>query len=251
MIELLSIDLSNYCTKQCPFCYNHSTKEGNVMWKPEEVIAFAKDCVQHGVQAVSLGGGEPFEYDGILDVIDALTPVCHLSVTTNGLPLVRPDGISWKTLKEHQPDKIHISLHNPDSEKELNRVLMEIRTLEKVVGVRAGCNLLVSASKIDACKRAYATLRHFMTPKQIIMVPMRYTDTPSLARFASVSGSDPFQSPSCLLGCQKPENFASVSWDKKVNFCSYAEGKEPLLELSYAGLMDALSRVKWKSCQAH
>ena len=106
MIELLSIDLSNYCTKQCPFCYNHSTKEGNVMWKPEEVIAFAKDCVQHGVQAVSLGGGEPFEYDGILDVIDALTPVCHLSVTTNGLPLVRPDGISWKTLKEHQPDKI-------------------------------------------------------------------------------------------------------------------------------------------------
>lgn len=71
MIELLSIDLSNYCTKQCPFCYNNSTKEGNVMWKPDEVIAFAKDCVAHGVKAVSLGGGEPFEYDGILDIIDA------------------------------------------------------------------------------------------------------------------------------------------------------------------------------------
>ena len=71
-IELLSIDLSNYCSKQCAFCYNHSTKEGNTMWKPEEVIGFASDCVAHGVRAVSLGGGEPFEYDGIFDVIDAL-----------------------------------------------------------------------------------------------------------------------------------------------------------------------------------
>ena len=24
MIEQISIDLSNYCSKQCPFCYNHS-----------------------------------------------------------------------------------------------------------------------------------------------------------------------------------------------------------------------------------
>ena len=40
MIELLSIDLSNYCSKQCLFCYNHSTREGNTLWKPQEVIDF-------------------------------------------------------------------------------------------------------------------------------------------------------------------------------------------------------------------
>ena len=28
MIEQISIDLSNYCSKQCPFCYNHSRPEG-------------------------------------------------------------------------------------------------------------------------------------------------------------------------------------------------------------------------------
>ncbi len=248
MIEQLSIDLSNYCTKQCPFCYNHSTKEGNVMWKPEEVIAFAKDCVAHGVKAISLGGGEPFEYDGILDIIDALQHICYLSVTTNGLPLVRPGGISWKTLKEHAPDKVHVTLHNPDSEKELNRVLMEIRTLEKVACVRAGCNLLVADSNIDACKHAYSILERFMSPQSIILVPMRYGDTPSLARIASVSRQYPFQAPSCLLECKKPENFVSVSWDKKVNFCSYAGGKEPLLSLDYQGMIDALARVKWQSC---
>jgi hypothetical protein len=174
-----------------------------------------------------------------------------VSVTTNGLPLVRPDGIFWKTLKEHSPDKIHVTLHNPDSEKELNRVLMEIRTLEKVVGVTAGCNLLVADSKIEACKRAYETLRRFMTPKQIILVPMRYGDTPGLARFASVSRHDPFQAPCCLLECKRPDNFISVSWDKKVNFCSYAGGKHPLETLDYDGLMKALDKVEFKTCMNH
>ena len=90
MIELLSIDLSNYCSKQCTFCYNHSTKVGNTMWQPSEVIAFASDCVAHGVKAVSLGGGEPFEYDGVFDV----TPFI-LCVTCRSLQTDCP----WKTMK--------------------------------------------------------------------------------------------------------------------------------------------------------
>ena len=57
------------------------------MWKPQEVIDFASDCIEHGVKAVSLGGGEPFEYNGVFEVIDALYPKCYLSVTSNGLPL--------------------------------------------------------------------------------------------------------------------------------------------------------------------
>ena len=87
MIELLSIDLSNFCSKQCSFCYNHSTREGNTVWLPDEVIRFASDCVSHGIKAVSLGGGEPFEYEGVFEVIDALFTRCYLSVTSNGLPL--------------------------------------------------------------------------------------------------------------------------------------------------------------------
>jgi hypothetical protein len=31
------------------------------MWQPQEVISFALDCIAHGIKAVSLGGGEPFE----------------------------------------------------------------------------------------------------------------------------------------------------------------------------------------------
>ena len=119
-IELLSIDLSNYCSKQCSFCYNHSTREGNTVWKPSEVIDFASDCINHGVKAISLGGGEPFEYEGIFEVIEALYPKCYLSVTSNGLPLEKHEV--WHKLEQFKPDKIHITIHQPDNEAEVNRV---------------------------------------------------------------------------------------------------------------------------------
>jgi hypothetical protein len=39
-----------------------------------------------------------------------------------------------------------------------------------------------------------------------------------------------------------------LTWDKKVNSCSFASGKEPLESLDYNGLEQALRRVKWGSC---
>jgi len=61
------------------------------MWTPSEVISFAKDCVANGIKAISLGGGEPFEYDGVFEVISALQPIVYLSATSNGLPLTNDD----------------------------------------------------------------------------------------------------------------------------------------------------------------
>lgn len=245
MIELLSIDLSNYCSKQCSFCYNHSTKDGNVMWKPDEVIVFASDCVQNGIKAVSLGGGEPFEYDGIFDIIDALYDKCYLSITTNGLPLLNNDV--WENLMQHKPDKIHVTIHNPDNSHEVERVLNQIRLLQ-TTDIKPGVNLLVGADKVDAAQFVYAQLTGIINADQIIVIPQRFGNTPTPKQLASVAGGKPFQSQSCLLACKRPDNFASVSWDKKVNSCSYAPGKQDLKSLDYRGMKEALDNVIWKSC---
>lgn len=244
-IELLSIDLSNFCSKQCPFCYNHSDMKGNVLWKPEEVIAFAKDCVNHGVKAVSLGGGEPFEYDGIFQIIDAIQPIAYLSVTTNGLPLLDKDV--WQALLEHKPDKIHITIHNPDNDKEFQRVSEQIKNLSDT-GITVGVNLLVAANKLEYCRNAYTELRSILTQKQIILVPQRFDKTPTAKQLAYVTGNEKFQAPSCILECRAPENFCSVSWDKKVNFCSYAGGKQPLENFTYQGVIKALELIQFQSC---
>ena len=245
MIELLSIDLSNYCSKQCSFCYNHSTREGNTMWKPSEVISFASDCIKHGVKAVSLGGGEPFEYEGVFDVIETLYPLCYLSVTSNGLPLENVEV--WHRLERCKPDKIHITIHQPDNEKEVQRVEALLPRI-KAIGIRPGLNLLVGADKIEEATNVFQRMMQILDGSQIILVPQRFSNTPMPKQLASIAGGKPFQSPSCLLACKRPENFCSVSWDKKVNSCSFAPNKEPLETLDYAGLVNALGKIKWEKC---
>lgn len=246
MLELLSIDLSNYCSKQCPFCYNHSTREGNTMWKPQEVITFTADCVKTGgVKAVSLGGGEPFEYEGVFEVIDALFPLCYLSVTSNGLPLENPDVLD--KLTKHKPDKIHLTIHQPNRQVEVDRVERQLQQIAGI-GITPGVNLLVGADKVEDVRRVYERLSRTLEPKQIILVPQRFSNTPTPKQLSYVTGGTPFQSPSCLLGCKPPENFCSVSWDKKVAPCSFAPCKEPLSALNYAGLHSALRNVRWRPC---
>lgn len=152
-IEQISIDLSNYCSKGCPFCYNSSSRDGSTSWKPSEVIEFAKSCIEGGVKAVSLGGGEPLEYEGVFDIIEALYPLTYLTLTTNGLLLDSPSIID--SLKFHKPDKIHISIHNSDNETEVSRVLRQI-TLLMDLGIKPGVNLLINANKLSSVNRCMA-----------------------------------------------------------------------------------------------
>lgn len=245
MIEMLSIDLSNYCSKQCSFCYNHSTKRGNVMWTPSEVISFAKDCITHGVKAVSLGGGEPFEYDGIFSIIEALYSLCYLTITSNGLPLDNPD--IWNQLRLQHPDKIHLTIHRPQSEEEVMRVVRQLNALEKI-GIKPGVNLLVGKDNLPAAITAFEEVSKVLATEQIILVPQRFGNTPAPRELAKVAKNRPFQSPSCLLACTPPSHFASVTWDKKVGKCSFTAGKEPLPTLNFEGLCAALSMESFKSC---
>lgn len=215
------------------------------MWEPHEVISFCSDCIENGIKAVSLGGGEPFEYDGIFEIIDSLYPKCYLSITTNGLPLMKEEV--WNKLMLHKPDKVHITIHNPDNNSEVERVMAQIERL-KETGIKPGVNLLVSADKVDAAKVVYSKLKEIINADQIIVIPQRFSNTPTPKQLSVVAGGKPFQSPSCLLGCKRPTVFVSVSWDKKVNSCSYAPNKENLKTLDYKGLTDALKNVNWKSC---
>ena len=203
MIEMLSIDLTNHCSKACDFCYNRSHRLGATEWATEEVIAFSKDCISHGVKAISFGGGEPFEYPGIFNIIEAIKKIAFVSVTSNGLPLLDED--LFLKLKQNSPDKIHITIHYPDNAKEVERVINQIIRIKE--------------------------------DTQIIPSDL-----------AVITAGEPFQSPSCLLRCSHTGSFASVSWDKKVNWCSFAGGKEPLQDTTYAALIEALSTVRFTSC---
>lgn len=247
MLDRISIDLSNFCSKQCDFCYNHSTKEGNVMWTVEDLIPFVLDLHKHGIEAVSFGGGEPFEYDGIFDLISGLMDELYVSVTSNGLPL--ENKTVFERLLQNKPDKIHITIHHPENTAEVDRVIKMVVKIAEA-GIKSGVNLLVSDFNVEEGKKIYSRLlKNGIFSDRIILIPRRFTCEPTPKQLAEIAGGKPFQSPACLTGCKRPEEFCSVSWDKKVNWCSYAGGKQPIKELTYNGLMEALNKVEFECCK--
>ena len=245
-LQRLSIDLSNRCSKACDFCYSGSFPDGKTMWQPEEIFDLVKDCAKNGLQAVSLGGGEPFEYEDVFEVISVLTPILFVSVTSNGLPLKNRE--IWNKLLKNKPDKIHFTIHNPENDEEINNTLYLIGLLKKK-NIKAGINLLVSSDRIEETKQLTQRLvRLGISRKEIIFVPRRFSLQPTPQQVLEAAGNEPFQSPSCLVDCRPSERFCSLSWDKQVNFCSYSPSKATLQEISYNGIINALDSINFKTC---
>ena len=217
------------------------------MWRVEELIPFVLDLHKHGIDAVSFGGGEPFEFDGIFDLISGLMDELYVSVTSNGLPL--ENKTVFERLLQNKPDKIHITIHHPENTAEVDRVIKMVVKIAEA-GIKSGVNLLVSDFNVEEGKKIYSRLlKNGISSDRIILIPRRFTCEPTPKQLAEIAGRKPFQSPACLTGCKRPEEFCSVSWDKKVNWCSYAGGKQPLKELTYNGLMEALNKVEFRSCK--
>src|SRR5499426_4719450 len=123
-IERVSIELTQRCKKACWFCYSGSHAKGGVEFRPEEVTAFVRDLAAHGVRAVSFGGGEPLEYAGVFDILHDLRGVLFRSLTTNGL-LLRDDSVV-AALAASAPDKVHVSIHFPDRDSDVRRVISQV-----------------------------------------------------------------------------------------------------------------------------
>ncbi len=244
-LELVSIEVTNRCGKACWFCYNHSQPEGGTRWTADELVDFVRDCAAHGVKAVSFGGGEPLQYDGLFEVLGRLRGVLFRSLTSNGLLL---HGDLLERLVAAAPDKVHLSIHFPERPAEVARVIRQVHELAGR-GVRSGVNFLVARPNLEAAKRAAEEVRRSgIDNDRIVYLPMRGRDTPTPREVASVAGDTPFQSMSCLTQCARSPRFVSVGWDKTVAWCSYTVTRAPLKELTYAALDAAVTGLGLEFC---
>lgn len=243
-LDRISVELSHACDKACSFCYNHSHPGGETQWTPDELVELVLDCARHGVEAVSLGGGEPLQYPGLFEVLERLEGVVFRSFTTNGLRL---DGLMHEVVRS-RPDKVHVSLHFPENRGEVRRVVRQVAELASR-GLAAGVNFLVRRSRIEAAKRASCVLADAgIGPESIVYLPMRGSDTPEPRQLAEVAGTDRFQSTTCLLACAASPRFASLDWARRAAWCSYTSSRRPLPSNDYAGLLAALTGLGLKTC---
>lgn len=243
-IERLSIEVTNKCAKACSFCYNSSLPGGSTTWTDDTLVDFVTDCSGFGVKAVSFGGGEPFQYEGIFAVLTALRGKLFRSLTTNGLLL----EANWNKLLQAQPDKVHVSIHFPDKTEEVERVISQVNELAEA-GIKSGVNFLVRKSMLnEAMVAAQAVRERGISNDRIVYLPMRGVDTPTPRQVASVAGNLPFQSMSCLSKCAASPRFCSIGWDKKVGWCSYTSERADLADLTFAGLQTALNGLGLVFC---
>lgn len=243
-LDRVSIEVTNRCFKACSFCYNGSAPAGDTDWTADEIVDFAKDLAANGVKAVSFGGGEPMQFAEIFDVLARLKGTLFRSMTTNGLLL----NEFIEKLVAAAPEKVHISIHFPDDQDEVNRVIDQVKLLASK-GITSGINLLVAKSHLEATKSAAEKIRaNGIDNQRIVYLPMRINDTPTPEMVAQVAGENAFQSMSCLTGCKRSPRFCSIGWNKSVAWCSYTESRVSLAELSYRGLVTSLKDLGLKFC---
>jgi molybdenum cofactor biosynthesis enzyme MoaA len=245
MIERISIELTNRCEKGCWFCYNHSLPAGETCWTVDEVVAFALDCAANGVRAVSFGGGEPLQFAGLFEVLAQLDGVIFRSMTTNGLLL---DDAMLDRLQRARPDKVHVSIHFPERPAEVERVIAQVHALAER-GIKSGVNLLVQRSKLSEAAGAAERLRQAeIGNERIVYLPMRGVDSPTPKEISQAAGGKPFQSMTCLNACAASDRFCSISWDKRVAWCSYTRTRRPLAAPTHAALLDCLDGLGLEYC---
>jgi MoaA/NifB/PqqE/SkfB family radical SAM enzyme len=245
-LERISVEVTNRCNRGCSFCYNRSGPAGETRWTPGALCDFVRDCAEHGVLSVGFGGGEPLLFDGLYEVLRQLDGVIFRSVTSNGEAL---EGATFDGLVSARPDKVHLSIHDPDDETEVERTLARVTALADA-GVTSGINLLVARSQLEAAARVARRIRsEGLDNQRVLFLPRRLGDTPSADEVAAVAGrGEPFQSPSCLLRCEPSLRFCTVRWDQTVAWCSYTRSRRPLPRLDYQGLTEALDGLALERC---
>ena len=243
-IERISIELTNQCDKGCWFCYNHSQPSGQTEWKVDEVVSFVCDCEKNGTRAVSFGGGEPLQFDGVFEILESLDGLLFRSMTTNGLKLDE----NFDRVIAARPDKVHLSIHFPHVIKEVDRVIRQVTQLDQA-GVTSGVNLLVQKSNLEATEAAAIRLQDSgIENDRIVFLPMRSADTPTPQEVFQIAGAKPFQSMTCLSKCGKSERFCSIGWDKTAAWCSYTTSRRRMSSLDHEGLIAALYDLDLAFC---
>jgi len=248
--EHVAIELTSKCQKRCPFCYASSTPYSKTLWTPAEVIKFCKNLIGK-VFTINFGGGEPFEFEGITDVINSLkNENAAISVTTNGMLLD-------KYLPKIQPNPkltITVSLHGPE---EMNHVVYCVKLL-KSKGFKTNVNVLLRQSKLEQLKELLprllaltkVTFLNFKPfgfgklQKQEVLHPDEILD------FVKSLGLDSTYIGSCVsvpegirtiyADCGAKERWVTVTSRKTVKPCSFSTEESSLNDLSYSGLIQAL-----------
>lgn len=155
--ELLDISITNYCEKNCKFCYRKSNIKGKHM-SLENYKKIIKQASELGVMQVALGGGNPNQHPDFIEMIKITRELGIIpSYTTNGegltekilnatrkycgavaVSLYEPYIESYKSIRKFIDNKIKTNIHFILNSKSIDRAIDLLNNLpEEIQGINA------------------------------------------------------------------------------------------------------------------
>ncbi|MGL5381773.1 radical SAM protein [Clostridium sp.] len=109
----LYVEITSFCNRDCPYCYNDSSKLGTYMER-EKVDEIIRECANNNINHITLSGGEPFSHPDIMDILEQLEELNMYATIITNLSLLSEEHAIKLLSKGH---KLQITL---DSTKEID-----------------------------------------------------------------------------------------------------------------------------------
>lgn len=103
----LNIFVSQRCFLYCKGCYSHSREEKcGLMLKTEIILKFLKYANQHGINKLTICGGDPLTRPDIIDLLKQIKKMgYYISLDTMGTSILKPVKLSNKYLVQQTSAK--------------------------------------------------------------------------------------------------------------------------------------------------
>lgn len=138
--ELIDISITNWCDRNCSFCYRKSNRNGNQLTLTDYRIILSQ-AAQMGVLQVALGGGNPNQHSDFCEILRITREEYNIvpSYTTNGR------GLTKEILNASKKycGAVAVSAYEP------NGVTLDATSKLINNGIRTNIHFLLTSSSID------------------------------------------------------------------------------------------------------
>jgi MoaA/NifB/PqqE/SkfB family radical SAM enzyme len=255
--RMLQVALTNACNKACSFCYRPLDAGSHFTF--DDLVELAKFCDGWGVLELAFGGGEPTlfpRFGELLRTLWSQTGLCA-NFTTNGLRL-KQSGLLREIRGAY--GQVQLSVYDEDDTLALVDHLVEERA-------RFGLNYLVTPARVRSLEADVFTFLD-RGARDVLFLSYKGTDASLhlsddecrrfddslLALHEKLGAQIALKVDVCWAGrlrkapqllnqddCEANVDFLSISSDRKVLSCSFANGGIPFaswpeLRSIYAGL---------------
>ena len=180
---MVTVNLTNQCNQHCLYCEigkTHPKAKSELLTKDDLKWIIDQMAIHH-IPQISLCGGEPFLFDGLIQIVEyAGMKKIHCSITTNGMTAYQLLDSELQLLKTYKTE-INISLDSFDDDLEFmirgsaHALPNALKSIQKLTESHIPVTVLTAISKYNYQKLFdFFSTAHDKGIKQVLFQPIIY-----------------------------------------------------------------------------